>query len=51
MAADNAAAAHDAKARTAANAGSLAHGFQDADDVLQTYHIEAHTSLIERPLH
>ena len=50
MAADNTAAAHDAKARTAESAGSVAHGFQDADDVLPTYHIEAHTSLVERPL-
>ena len=50
MAADNTAAAHDAKARTAASAGSVAHGFQDADDVLPTYHIEAQTSLVERPL-
>jgi glycogen debranching enzyme len=50
MAADNTAAAHDSKARTAASSGSVAHGFQDADDVLPTYHIEAQTSLVERPL-
>ena len=28
----------------------IARGFQDADEVLPTYHIEAQTSLVERPL-
>ncbi len=50
MAAENTAAAHDATARTAASAGKVALGFQDADDVLPPYHIEAQTSLVERPL-
>ncbi len=41
---------HAATARNAAPGAGLAHGFQDADDVLPTYHIEAQTSLVERPL-
>lgn len=49
MAAENT-AAHDATARTQGGTVSVAPGFQDADDVLPTYHIEAHTSLVERPL-
>ena len=48
--ADNMAAVHDATARTEAGAAKLAPGFQDADEVLPTYHIEAQTSLVERPL-
>lgn len=50
MAAENSAAAHPATARTLASAGNAALGFQDADDVLPPYHIEAQTSLVERPL-
>ncbi|MDH2310753.1 amylo-alpha-1,6-glucosidase [Methylobacterium brachiatum] len=49
MAAENT-AAHNAAARTQASTVTVAPGFQDADDVLPTYHIEAHTSLVERPL-
>ena len=30
--------------------GPSRHGFQDADAVLPQYHIEAQTSLVERPL-
>ncbi len=33
-----------------ASSSVLGVGFQDADEVLPTYHIEAQTSLVERPL-
>jgi glycogen debranching enzyme len=40
-----------AKAHPAASqAPQRVHGFQDADEVLPQYHIEAQTSLVERPL-
>ena len=47
---NHAAVNHTATARNAATTAGLAHGFQDADDVLPPYHIEAQTSLVERPL-
>ncbi|GJE60211.1 amylo-alpha-1,6-glucosidase [Methylobacterium trifolii] len=46
MAADDTTATVQAKIERAA----LAHGFQDADEVLPPYHIEAQTSLVDRPL-
>src|SRR4051812_37447601 len=40
-----------AKAHPAASqAPQRVHGFQDADEVLPQYHIEAQTSLVDRPL-
>jgi len=39
-----------ATASSGQTAFPLGRGFQDADEVLPTYHIEAQTSLVERPL-